>query len=233
MSSKSHRDQEFASFIDRGGKTYYDLEFVNCRFVGCSFSGTRKPRRRSTLRGARFEGCVAQGCTMYTGIIEDALINGLDTRGQLLQTWAAVFRHVVLRGDIGRIMISPTVLPGIATPAEQQAFDEANAQFYAATDWALDISEARFRECQIRGVPTHLIRRDPASQVVVKRDKVISGEWRDVDLSDTWWHVSIGDLIGDDDREDVLLVAPKRHPNYRALLVGLQRLRDAGIAEPD
>jgi hypothetical protein len=150
----------------------------------------------------------------------------------VLDFWAAAFRHVQFRGDIGRVMMRARVGPWPLNPAEQRLFDEANESFYANTDWALDISEARFEECDVRAVPATLIRRDRDSQVIVRRDRLLSGSWREIDLSETWWGVALQGLLKDE-RDDEVLVAPKRHPKYRALLAGLQRLRDAGIAEPD
>jgi hypothetical protein len=129
-------------------------------------------------------------------------------------------------------MISPLVAPGIASPEEQEAFNAANAEFYSSVDWALDISEAEFVECDIRGIPAHLIRRDPETQVVIKREKALTGEWRTLDLSETYWPAYIEGFL-EDGEDDVVLAAPIQDPKFRVLLEGLQRLRDGGIAEPD
>ena len=80
-------------------------------------------------------------------------------------------------------------------------------------------------------MPGNLIRRDSASQVVVRREKAIEGTWRRLDLSKTHWATSLEFLLRRGD-PDVVLVAPKRHRKYRDLLDGLRMLRDAGVAEP-
>ncbi|MFN7037518.1 MAG: hypothetical protein ACK4SN_14260 [Bellilinea sp.] len=164
-------------------------------------------------------------------IVEDVLISSLKTH-TLLQTWGAVFKHVKLEGNIGRIMISPFIAPGVAKPHQQAAFDKVNAEYYQQVDWALDISEARFYECDIRGIPARLIRRDPQTQVVVTREKALLGEWRKLDLTRTFWSGWI-ELFLQEEALDVVLVAPKRHPKFNDLLDGLKMLRDAGVAEPD
>jgi hypothetical protein len=110
--------------------------------------------------------------------------------------------------------------------------DAANAAYYAKVDWALDISEAEFEEGEIQGVPAGLVRRDPATQVVVRRSKALEGQWRQVDLGRTHWATAIEFLLERGD-EDVVLVAPKRHRNFHALREGLMALRDSGVAEPD
>ena len=144
----------------------------------------------------------------------------------------AVFKHVTLKGKIERVMFSPAVAISKPDRKHQVLFDEANADFYASQDWALDIREGLFGECEIQGVPAHLVIRDPQTQVVVTRAKAARGDWRRLDLSKTHWATSL-DFFLKSGEQDVVLVAPKRHRKYKQLLEGLMRLRDAGIAEPD
>jgi hypothetical protein len=185
------------------------------------------------VRNVKVIRCEVLGCALDAAIVEDVVVDGLKTAPeQPLQSWAAVFKHVTLKGLIGEIMISPMVAPGLAKPHEQRAFDEANAAYYQTVDWALDISEGLFQDCDIRRVPAHLVRRDLATQVVVKRERVLEGTWRKLDLSKTWWATSLEFFLEDGD-PDMVLVAPKRHPRYAHLLDGLKMLRDAGVAEPD
>ena len=231
--TKIYTNREFRSFYDRNSRRVFsDREYRQCRFVSSSISITRKPHRRSTLHNVRFLQCEVLGCGLNAAIVEGVTVDGLETHGQLFQTWGAVFKHVTLKGDIGRIMFSPLVATGMAKPQEQQAFDEANAAFYQTVDWALDISEARFYEYDIRRVPADLIRRDPDTQVIIRRQVALEGTWRDIDLSRTYWDTAIEFFLDDGD-PDLVLVAPKRHPDFQVLLDGLKRLRDAGVAEPN
>jgi hypothetical protein len=185
---------------------------------------------RSTVRNVKLVECEQRGCALEAAIVEDVLVDGFKTNG-LFQTWGAVFRHVTFRGKIGRIMISPAMAAGTATPTEQRAFDEANAAYYATVDWALDISAGEFEEVDIRRVPARLIRRDPATQAVVTREKAMEGRWRTLDLAKTDW-AGWSDLFLKDGDSDLVLVAPKRHRKYRDFLDGLKMLRDAGVAQP-
>lgn len=224
--------QEFARFYDQdSGRTFSDLEFRKCSFLSSRISITRTPELRSTVRNVRMIQCQQRGCALEAAIVEDVLVDGFKTNG-LFQAWAAVFKHVTLRGKIERVMISGAVATGLATPSQQRAFDEANAAYYAGVDWALDISEAEFEEGEFQRVPARLVRRDPATQVVVTREKAMQGAWRQLDLSKTHWATSLKFLLDRGD-PDVVLVAPKRNRKYQALLDGLQALRDAGVAEPD
>lgn len=226
------RDREFASFVDRNsGRIFSDMEFRRCRFRSVAISITGNPHRRSVVRNVNLVQCETLVCTVYPAVFEDVVVDGLKTH-QLLQTWGAVFKHVTLKGNIDRIMMSPIIRAGWAKPREQCAFDTANAAYYALVDWALDISEGLFMECDIRSVPAHLVRRDPVTQIVIKRDKALSGAWRQLDLSGTYWPTAIEFLLERGD-PDVVLVAPKRDPRYGVHLDGPRKLRDAGVAEPD
>lgn len=129
-------------------------------------------------------------------------------------------------------MLSPFVSPGWDRPKEQAAFDKANVEYYKTVDWALDITEGRFYECELQRVPARLIRRDPETQIILFREKALHGDWKKLDLSKTHWATSIEFFLEQGD-PDVVLVAPKQHPKFDDLLDGLKMLRDAGIAEPD
>jgi hypothetical protein len=224
--------RELIDFQDRdSGTMFADLDFRRCYFESCSISITRSPSKRTTVRNVNLTTCEQRGCQVNNAIVENVLVDGLKTNG-LLQTWGAVFKHLTLRGKLGRIMLSPAIAPGVATPAEQRAFDDANREYYSKVDWALDIREGEFEELDIRGIPAPLIRRDASTQAVVTRDKAMSGTWRQLDLSKTYWATSLQFLL-DFGYQDMVLVAPKRNRRYAQLLDGLKVLRDAGVAELD
>jgi hypothetical protein len=229
---KIYQDREF-SFVDRNSrKTFKDLEFRRCHFVGCGISITNNPKRRSTIRNIRFINCEQHGSSIDPAIIEDVLVENFKTNG-LVQTWGAVFKHVVLRGRMGRIMISSLisdVAMGSKPKKFQIPFDEANSAFYSEVDWALDIREAKFQEADLRGVPGRLIKRDPETQFLITRERALQGKWREVELNGTHWGYSI-EMFLESGMEDEVFVAPKIHPKYRILLDALLRLRDAGVLE--
>jgi hypothetical protein len=224
--------REFERFLDVGGQTYANIEFRHCKFISSRISITENPAFRSVVRNVKLIDCEVLGCALNTAVVEEVTVEGLKTNG-LFQTWGAVFKHVTLKGKIGRIMLSPAVATGTATPEEQQAFDKANGAYYANVDWALDIREADFQEADIRDIPASLILRDPKNHFVVKRKNAQEGTWEKLDLSGTYWATAIKFFLLDSKAPDIVLVAPKRHPKYIQLLEGLKRLRDAGVAEPN
>lgn len=225
------RNRTFDSVFDRDSAAVFgDMEFDRCCFKNCSISITFDPKLRSTVRNVRLADCKLHACSLSSAVIQDVTVDGLKTNG-LFQAWSPVFRHVTFKGYIEDVMISHMVAPGIATAEQQRAFDEANEAFYADVDWALDIKEAEFGDLDLRGVPAKLIKRDPETQVIVTRAKAMKGDWRNLDLTGTHWRVSLEGLLKDG-HMDTVLIAPKRHKKFKALLRGLQLLREAGVAEP-
>jgi hypothetical protein len=234
--TRLYEDQEFEGFRDReSGAVFSDLEFRRCTFRGCDISITRDPQLRSTVRNVVLRDCTyARNPAGFScPIVEDVVVENLRIE-DLLQTWGAVFRHVTLRGRIGRLMISTNLRQSYSTSAGAiRAFDEANAAYYSVADWALDLSQAEFSgECDIRGIPARLIRRDPATQIVVTRARAMEGRWRELELERTYWAGWIELFLRGRD-PDVVLVAPKRSRRFKELLAGLELLRKAGVAEPD
>ncbi len=232
-------NQEFHRLHDRdSGRLFADMEFTQCQFRSCFISRGYDPNLRSTARNMRFLRCEEKACTIGRAILEDILVDGLKTHGRF-DTWGAVFKHVTLKGRIGNLKISDFIVAADASPALRHKinlrFQAANAEYYRNVDWALDISQAEFEECELRGVPGHLVRRDPETQVLLKREKVLAmrSEWQRLDLSKTHWPVALSDLLADERIVSEVLVAPKRDPRFKELLNGLNLLRRAGVAEPD
>lgn len=226
-------NQLFKGVRDRNSaRLLADMEFRKCVFDNCSISITQDVARRSVVRNIHLINCTAKSCGVEPAIIEDVVIDGLKTNGKLLQAWGAAFRHVTLKGAIDRLMLSPVVVLTDLDSPINRAFAKANAEYYASVDWALDISCAEAKELEIQGVPAHLIRRDPETQVVVTAEKAIRHEFTKLQYGETHWNFSIQFMLNRGDT-DVVLVAPKKSPKFKVLLAGLEMLRKEGIAEPD
>jgi hypothetical protein len=223
------RNQAFFGLRDRDSAGLIaDLQIVDCAFSNCALSITSDPALRTTVRNVELIDVEVHACRIWSVVVEDVRIINLHTK-TLLQTWGAVFNRTILRGRIGSFMCSSAIRAGMAEPEIQAAFDSANARYYEKVEWALDIAEAEFHDCTLRGIPASLIRRDPSTQVIVTRERALSGGWRTVDLANTHWATAI-ELFLERGEPDMVLVAGKAHPQHGTLLAGLERLRDAGIA---
>ena len=229
---RTFENEEFTAFYDRGGNVYEDLHFKKCTFISSSISITYDPANRTTVRNVTLERCRVVGSALDCAVVEHVLVDGLQT-SDLHQAWGALFKHVTLRGKIGRLMVTPLISPRHRNTPEQAAFDEQREAYYETIDWALDISEAEAVELELAGIPARLIRRDPETQAVVTRQAALSGEWRELEpVKKTVLGLAIQQMLkrGDD---DTVLVAERRARDFKQLLAGIQELRAAGVAEPD
>jgi hypothetical protein len=230
-------NQTFHDFVDHDSAAIFsDIEFRRCCFNHCSISVTHDPKRRTTVRNVQLYNCIANGPFIDAAVLEDILVENLKTPG-MFQIFGAAFKHVVLRGRVDRLMINNEPLPrsDVNPPYQYEnvdAFRIANAEHYRHVDWALDISQAEFKEMDIRGVPGRLILRDPETQILVTRQRVLEGAWRDLSFKDDLTPFTL-DFMLKQELPDYVLIAPKRHRKFPLYSADIQLLREAGIAEPD
>jgi hypothetical protein len=226
---KIFENRIFDGVIDRdSGATYSDMLFSQCVFRGCVISHTHHARLRSVVKNVVLHNCQSVGSTLESAVVEQCVIDGLKTN-ELLQCWGSVFSETIVKGKVGRLMLSDIISPGVASKSEQLIFQMENDSYYSKIEWALDISQIEAEDVDIRGIPANLIRRDPDTQVVITREEAMQGTWTGVDLSNTYWPTAIK-LFLNRGHKDIVLVAPRRHKKFRALQTGLIRLREAGIA---
>ncbi|MEM9754065.1 MAG: hypothetical protein AAF916_11870 [Planctomycetota bacterium] len=188
--------------------------------------------RRPLASNMRLNRCKISGGSLDGAVVEDVLVDGLETGG-LFQTWATVFKHVTLRGKIDGLMLSDLFRPSYPTSEFQTEMDRANAAYYAEVDWALDISEAEFQdEFDCRGVPSRLIRRDPETQIMVTRKRLI--ECGDaISAGGDFWRMMLRLFLKNDRYDDTVLIAWKRNKDFKELSAGIRALRAAGVTEDD
>ena len=205
----------FAGLAGGNGLLIEDVECRRCRFDGCNLGMEDRPSagRRSVVRRVQMIDCEMKNCTSSATIFEDVLVDGLETFD--LRLFACLFNRVELRGKLGRLHLSAL---------------DWNDEYSKKIDWALDIRNAEFLECELRGIPSRLIRRDEETQVLVRRERALEGNWRHLDLANTSWRGEIQSMLNRGDQE-LLLIAGKRDRYFQQELSGLVALRNAGIAE--
>jgi hypothetical protein len=230
-----YRNQTFRRLYDRGDALCLeDMHFESCTFESCEFSLTKDVSRRSALRNVSIKSCSANGCGIGPSIFENVSVDGFATN-DLLIVWATAFHHVTLAGEIGRVKINHWAHFVDRTEMTQAPFTRALETFYQSIDWALDISRARFKGFDATGIPAHLFRRDPETQVVVTRDLVAAENGQMLaEADDNPWLPWIRAALSDGFNDGVLVTplgAPKRTRD--AFLRGLRQLRELGLVEPE
>jgi hypothetical protein len=232
---KKYEGQTFKKLFDQSSRAVIaDYDFNNCIFDNCGLSLTKTVEMRSIVKNVRLTKCTSVNCGIGPAIFEEVTIDGLETN-DLLIIWGPLFKHVTLKGKLGKMKINLTANFWDVRSVMQRPFDLARSQFYETVDWALDIREAQFNEFDMGGVPARLVRRDPASQVVVTREKAICTGWRErLSNSNTYWPMVI-DMFLRDGEADTVLVVPHNKPKRKVatLLEQLNELRQIGVAEPD
>ena len=160
--------QEFRMALDKGNTHFHDLHLRDCVFDNCGLSMVKHPQRMSRVQNVRLSNCRVVNSEIKPCLFEDVVIEDLSTNPILL-VWASFFRRVTLKGKIGKINLNLTP-EAFCTDADRlRPFETARAAFYAETDWALDISEAKLLGLRCEAVPLHLIKRDPQTQVILDK----------------------------------------------------------------
>ena len=224
--------QQFKLKFDNGRSAFEALRVANSSFDNCGMSLSKRPSRMSAVRDVHVSNCKVINCEIGPTVLEDVQIDGLDVNPILL-LWSCFFRRVSLAGKIGKIKINLEPFAFCADAGVLAAFAEQRAAFYEATNWALDISRARLVDFAFKGIPLDLIRRDPQTQVIIrKRDfgrlDSLGSRFADA-FPETHTRLSI---FRDSDAEEVLLVVPlaaarKRREDWEG---GIAELRCLGIA---
>lgn len=217
------------------GSSVENQRFEDCVFERCSFSSWNYHRPMVLARNIEFIRPMVSSCVIGPGIIEDSLIDCMKTN-DLFILWSTLFRHTTFRGKCGSFKLNSTISWNTDAMQFQAEFDQRRMQFYDATDWALDISQATFTLFEYEGIPSRVIRRDSSTQVIVTRERLES-----VDLTKTlssqsgYWLRRLRVTDWSAGYNDRVLVAPfDRSRSKRELLLReLLELRTFGIADPD
>lgn len=218
-----------------------DLELRGCTFSMFQHPTQRTLALRPTLRRVAMTRCRFTACELGPIVMEDSVI---DTLWLHRGTWGyqqivgCAFKHVVIRGMVSgllRLIATPDWSPvRRAAPSLVEPWLEENAAYYEGVDWAVDISDAQFAsEVSLTesGIPARLIRRDPASQVVLTRDGLRATDWEHA-LRDHSMRFAVERFLATP-LPDAVLVASKRHRDYADSLKALSILRDIGAADAD
>jgi hypothetical protein len=230
---KVFEGREFADvYDDASGGVFRGFRFIDCAFVSCWLSISDDADKRTTFRDVELVGASHINCGLNSAVVEDVIVEGLTSKRDPLFCRGAVFKHVVLRGDVDRIVLKPHPISGAEDQAVAKSFSEFRRAYYSDVDWALDISEVSCVELNIHSIPGDLVRRDPRTQAIVRRDSISANLLSGISWLGPEFTMSLELFLNRGD-EDVVLIAPKKKPQFSRLVDEIERLRDAGIADRD
>lgn len=212
-----------------GAYSFRDLVVQDCEFRNANFGFNPK---RGAQGGDRAERISVRRCRVSNCVVRNAEICNSefsDIVGDMLICWGALFREVVLRGAIERLMLHG-IPGGTASLAQKSLAKASRDEFYRRTDWALDISEARFEDFSIRtdAVPLRLLRLDKNSQFIFRRSDRDYSELATVGVSGYTYNTLR--LLQEEGGSECLLVAPKlNQPLYDKVLRDVELLGRLGF----
>lgn len=204
------------------GQTHSEIDLDRVKFVGCVFGQQDDPEFGFVVRDVTATRCRTDNCSVQGVRFEDVTVDGLTTKHQ--QLGGCLFRHVTLKGKIGPIMTTP-VHRGVAEDI-RAAMNTALVDYYKDVDWALDISEAEFADADFYMVPGDLVRRDPETQFLLRRDVIVPAKDQ----------IPLGPSIAASRFEStpfdsIVAVVGRRSKNFARDLEEFEQVRKAGLAE--
>ncbi|MEV4106301.1 hypothetical protein [Nonomuraea sp. NPDC049695] len=202
-----------------------DVELSRCTFASAVLVQHSNPDLSLVVRNLRATGCTVNHCRVSGVRFEDITIAGLSVRGGTQYLHGCVLSHVKLSGRVGPLNITaPLPSPdGELVQGAGQALIDA----YRSIDWALDISEAEFADVSLNYVPGDLVRRDPRTQFLLRRENLSKLDGRELP-KDADILVNQLNLTPFD---STVVVAPTRSKQFRWFLETLEVLREMGLAE--
>jgi len=194
----------------------------------------RQPSQRTIVRRVHATNCTFSGGPIGPVFFEDVHISG--RRGSTVWAYGALFKHVTLSGKVGSFVLEASRWgPATMTDelrASEASFTVATAAFYASIDWALDISRAEFNLLDWRlEMPSRLVRRDPETQFVARRERVLDRRWQQMPL-DMLTSIGLSNFLQFGHAE-CIFAAPKASKGFKEELESYRLLRKEGIFEPE
>lgn len=217
-----------------------ELDVRHTRFERCYVHNSQA--RGGRALGVEVIDCTIWSCVLFNVHLEDCVVRNLKMspggggRTTPLFLWGGSARRVTLAGTIGGVIWNGPKRAGHGFDAGPVSADEVRRYYDSFDDWALDVSQARFRSVpSFRfGPPGRLVRRDPETQPLITR----SAAKRALDLVESEigvWRIVLRNFVEDVWPDEIVLVPALggRKPKREQELRGLERLRQIGAFEED
>jgi hypothetical protein len=226
MTRVTYENQEFQHLrlVDRqhtlAGISVRGGEFFDCRIVQVGDPAYPIRVVNSEITGTRLVNSAAIGARF-----EDVTVTDCPTPADPVYLDGCLFRHVVLRGRLGSWLFRD--MAKSVSDAVREAFAEVERQFYAEGEYALDITEAVFESASMFSLPGELIRRDPETQFLVRKERL---EGADLSMLPRSMQRRLK-RAARSPFDSTVLVVGRDEPDFKESLASHRQLVDLGIAE--
>ena len=220
-------------------------KFIKCNFDDCvlSFPYNVIPEERTKMIDCVFEDCEFSGrsCSQKKGYLKNVLFDNIKNL-DFLRIGGVIFEEVTFKGKFDKWLLSSSHISMVInynsiTEEECTVLDEYAQKQYKNIKWALDISEAEFKECDLRSsIPARLIKYNPETQMLIKYDKVLKSDWRNNNkiMSCYGGYAEVFCKRVLRHGSDTVVVASVRNKKeFEKDMEAIKILRAEGIAEPD
>ncbi|MGW2251392.1 hypothetical protein ACWCXH_14425 [Kitasatospora sp. NPDC001660] len=202
-------------------RTYSGVELTGSAFSSCILAQFDDPDFGLVVRDSSMRGCSMDRCQVQGVYFDDLVIDGLDVK-QIHRVYGCVFSRVVLRGKVGPIMVMPPH-GGLVGRERHLA---GMVEKYREVEWAIDISEASFVDADFYGIPGDLIKYDPETQVLLRREKFEGLEIGDLPTYAGIWASRFSETPFD----SIVAIAPRRSRSFSKYMKDIEWIHDRGLA---
>lgn len=216
-----------------GNRCVRDIVIENSDIKSSNIAGRPQVQiqARPILRNITVKKCRFYGCLVGTAVFEDIEIIDCEAPGVTFFR-GSVYKHVLIRGgSLGHISIKRTDF--LEDQKKTDRLLAANLEYYRDVDWAFDIRDLNCKDFDFEGaVPVHLVRRDPDTQVIVTRARLLATqtEWQKAPLKE-WTHFYLNNFLNTGEPATIL-VAPRRR-RFQNHLHDIKLLREMGAVLPE
>jgi hypothetical protein len=151
-----------------GTRNFSSVTISNSYFENCSFGYNHSlfGNTWDTVSDSDFTNCKVRGCLIGRAVVRRCAFSNIDIDELFCR--GAVFDQVVIRGKVNFLVLHGNYGKS-SVPSKQSKHLAFRKKFYEGVDWALDISEVRSNNFDIRtdAIPPRLVRRDKETQFLV------------------------------------------------------------------
>jgi hypothetical protein len=212
----------------REGSVISHKTLERVRFVGCNTVTAVHSEDRPVFRDLRLRKVQALGSHLNASVLQNVELDGFKGDGFSMFVNGCEFENVVIRGDVGTLIIQ-RYLTGVDSETAEKYLgwlDKADA----SDGWSLDISDA-VGALDIRGYPSRRIKTNPEIHAVLSREAAQTVDWSLVDFGESYFRQVIDDLL-EGNWEDVILIAnPKDRKAFPSDMRVIDELRQRGVAK--
>ncbi|MGW0207341.1 hypothetical protein ACWDZ8_16540 [Streptomyces sp. NPDC003233] len=202
------------------GRTYSGVELVRDTVSTCVLAQFDDPDFGLVVRDTLVQDCTVDRCQAQGVYFEGLTVDGLNAK-QIHRLYGCVFDRVVLKGKIGPIM----VMPPHGGLSDRERHIAGMVEKYRGVEWALDISEASFIDADFYCVPGDLIKYDPETQALLRREKFDEIRTEDLPTYAGIWASRFTETPFD----SIVAIAPRRSKSFSKYMQDIEWLHGQNL----